>query len=132
MDKETWKLAGKKDETFKAFKARTIEEQTENIRQAAKRATKDPEGKPILHTVLRSVARSGMSRVIHVGYIDEKTGQLRQLNYAASVVLDCKIKQTDTGEGVYIYGCGMDMGFHLVHSLGLSIGDGYLFTHRWI
>ena len=36
-------------------------------------------------------------------------------------------------DGYRVGGCGMDMGFHLVHELGYRLfNDGYSLKHEWI
>lgn len=69
-----------------------------------------------IFTTLRSVARSGMSRVIALHVI--RDGELLTLDYNAAIVLGRQFKRTPTGYGVRADGCGMDMGFELVYSLG--------------
>jgi hypothetical protein len=63
--------------------------------------------------VLRSVSRSGMSRVIDLKVIED--GEMRGLGWTAARALGDKY---DTkAEGIKVPGCGMDMGFHIVYSL---------------
>ena len=69
-----------------------------------------------VYTVLHHVSKSGMTRdiglcVVHKGEIVTISGYVaRVLGY----------KHSDNG-GVRTGGCGMDMGFHLVHSLSYAI-----------
>ncbi len=95
------------------------------------------------------VARSGMSRTIHVRTIAK--GEPRQWDWHVARVLGLTL----TDDGVRIGGCGMDMGFQIVYLLGRHLwpkgsslpkgrhgrnGDtsgfetdgGYLLTHRWL
>ena len=75
-----------------------------------------------IHTILRHVSQSGMSRDISVVFIT-KTGETRCLDYATHILLECPLAKRD---GVKIGGCGMDMGFHVVYGLSrILYGDGY-------
>lgn len=92
-----------------------------------------PKGSTV-YTILRNVSRSGMGRTIGVvGLLkgDEPHTQMYFIhpNHAVSVVLDYTLKR----DGVYLGGCGMDMGFHLVNSLGYALWyDGYALKHEWL
>lgn len=88
-----------------------------------------------IYTILRHVSSSGMSRRISLvaSVIDPHTGknEILNLDYWAAKVLDYKIDR-DKG-GLKVAGAGMDMGYHIVHSLGHALyGNGYTFTHRWL
>ena len=100
-----------------------------------------PKGSTV-HCTVQSVSRSGMSRVISIqGYwrdengkvaLDEKTGEPWQVfpNYAASLALDWPLVK-GSRDGVKVSGCGMDMCFHLVHTLSsILYGDGCSLSHR--
>lgn len=65
-----------------------------------------------VHTILRHVSTSGMSRRISLIKIHE--GDTISLDYQAAKLMDCRI--ADKG-GIVASGCGMDMGFHLVYNL---------------
>ena len=98
-----------------------------------------------IYCMLRHVSTSGMSRRISLFIVNN--GELDSLDYAASRALDWKI--SDKG-GIVVSGCGMDMGFHLVYSLGASVwptgtptphgtrngtpdsAGGYALKHSWI
>jgi hypothetical protein len=71
-----------------------------------------------VYTILRHCSASGMTRDISVITIDEK-GDTRQWDYAVANVLG--YSRSSKGEGVRVSGCGMDMGFHLVYSLGRAL-----------
>lgn len=76
-------------------------------------------------TVLRSVSRSGMSRSIDLYTFACENGQVshRWLSYHVARVLG---GWDDRRECVKVSGAGMDMGFHLVHSLGYALWpDGF-------
>ncbi len=71
-----------------------------------------------VHTILDHVSRSGMSRTIRVILID-KDGDVSHPNYAISTLLG--YPRAKRGDGFNVGGCGMDMGFHVVHSLGYAL-----------
>ena len=86
-----------------------------------------------LYTVLRSVSRTGMSRVIDVYYLANgdanKDGTLRppvKMWLSYRIAKACGLTFMDSGrhgtrngaEGIKIGGCGMDMGFEIVYTLG--------------
>lgn len=75
-----------------------------------------------VYTVLRHCARSGMSRSIDLfAIIDEKPFNI---SYWAARVMDDRIDGKHGG--IKIGGCGMDMGFALVHQLSYALhGAGY-------
>lgn len=82
----------------------------------------------VVYTILRSVSRSGMSRVISV--VTVNGGDVRQFDYTLEQMLGYKMAP-DTG--VKVAGCGMDMGFHLVYTLSQALyGDGYALKQRWL
>jgi len=88
-----------------------------------------PKGSTIF-TVLRHVSTSGMSRRISVVQV-KGADNVRQWDYPAAKALDWKLHPKS--EGIVVGGCGMDMGFHLVYTLGQVLhGDGYAFNHRWL
>lgn len=98
-----------------------------------------------VYTVLRHVSRSGMRR--EIGIVIFRDGVDLHPNYAASKVLGWKLGKRD---GLIVGGCGMDMGFHLVYSLGCALwpngtpephgtrngepdsAGGYALKHRWL
>lgn len=74
-----------------------------------------------LYTETKNVSRSGMSRVIQVIKISCLDGQpsLLYLGYSVALALDWKYDKER--EGVKVGGCGMDMGFHVIHMLGYAL-----------
>ena len=70
-----------------------------------------------VHTILDHVSRSGMSRNIRVVLL--KDGEAFHPNYAVSVVLG--MSRAKHGDGIVANGCGMDMGFNIVHNLGYAL-----------
>lgn len=80
-----------------------------------------------VYTILRRVSSSGMSRDISVVIV--QGGSIRNLDALVSDA--CGIKEAESGPGLRIGGCGMDMGFHLVYSLGRALfPDGFGMTGR--
>jgi hypothetical protein len=73
-----------------------------------------------VYTILRHVSASGMQRRISLCTIVD--GEIRHLDRLAADAMD----DTDTGNGIKVSGCGMDMGFHLVYNLGRTLWpDGF-------
>ena len=74
-----------------------------------------------VYTILRHVSRSGMQREISL--VVMRNGEPRNITYLAARVLDYRIGKRD---GLVVGGCGMDMGFHIVHNLGYALyPDGF-------
>ena len=107
-----------------------------------------------VYTCLRRVSGSGMSRQIsvHIPLIElqsvapkdgekrknKKVAVIRDIsNYVATVI---DYRQNDRSGALVVGGCGMDMGFHVVYSLGRSLypakdgqrDGGYSFKHEWL
>lgn len=75
-----------------------------------------------LHTILKHVSRSGMSRSIAVIGVDE--GKPVDVSWAVARVTEMPFDR-DRG-GVKVGGRGMDMGFHLAYSLSRTLWpDGF-------
>lgn len=66
-----------------------------------------------ISTLVHSVSSSGMSRRISLYIVDGQ--EIRNIDHWVSVITG--YKQSDKG-GLVVGGCGMDMGFHLVYTLG--------------
>ena len=99
-----------------------------------------------VYTVLRSVAGSGMSRVISVHIVDAD-GRIRCVDALAA---DATGYSLAAKGGIKMTGCGMDMGFALVYSLGAALwpdgtpephgrrngepdsSGGYALRHEWL
>ena len=74
-----------------------------------------------IHTILRHVSRSGMYRVI--GLVITHAGGSRRIDYLAAGLLKGYDSRHD---GCKAFGCGMDMGFHLVYNLSRQLfPDGF-------
>lgn len=95
-----------------------------------------------LYTILEHRAASGMSRWIRclLIKIDEKgKPYFLHPNHAVSVVLG--LRRDRKHEGVFVSGCGMDMGFHVAYELGHALwpdgtpnqpNGGYALKHQWL
>ena len=100
----------------------------------------------IVYTVLRHVARSGLQRSIQLKVTED--GDICDISGPTAVLLDASLDLKRGG--IKISGCGMDMGYALVHNLGMTLwpqgtpeshgmrnGEpdsfgGYALKHRWI
>ena len=106
-------------------------------RQAADAANRARPGST-LYTTTVSVSRSGMVRTIKL--IGVRDGMPLDLSHFAAYVLGWPMARD--GSGVRVSGAGMDMGFHLVHSLGRHVWPDYEpyeledmpypYTQRWL
>lgn len=100
-----------------------------------------PEG-TTLYTILRSVSRSGMTRIIDVRIIRPNAkAEVEVLCVRVPEVGSGYAKDAETasrwGGDYRVIGCGMDMGFDLVSYLSrLAFPDAkrpdYYFAHRWL
>lgn len=72
-----------------------------------------------VYTILRHCSASGMSRRISLACIEN--GRVRTLDHLAASLMDDKV--SDKG-GIVVSGCGMDMGFHIVSTLGVYMWPG--------
>lgn len=85
-----------------------------------------PKGTTV-HTIVTRVSASGMSRNIEVLAVD--CGDITNVSWAVAAILDWKFDQK--WGGVKVSGCGMDMAFHLVDSLGYALyGNGNTLNKR--
>ena len=69
-----------------------------------------------VYTVLKHVSRSGMMRHIQLQIV--RDGDICDITYHAACVMGDPIAKNG---GIRVSGCGMDMGFHLVYSLGRTL-----------
>jgi len=68
-----------------------------------------------VYTIVTHVSRSGMMR--HIRCITMRNNEPLDISYMVAKVLHWKI----TDDGVKVEGCGMDMGFHMIHNLGYAL-----------
>lgn len=117
----------------------TKAQQAERADAIAKLREMLPPGTEV-YTILRHVSRSGMMR--HISLVIIKDGELVDITWRASKALDWPMSKD---HAIKVGGCGMDTGFHLVHSLSYAIhghdnhgGEGVtrsgyiLLKHRWL
>lgn len=69
-------------------------------------------------TILRHCSASGMFRVIDMKVIAIEDGKAEVYHIGYNVAVLLGLSYDTKREGIKISGCGMDMGFHLVYSLG--------------
>lgn len=99
-----------------------------------------------IYTVLRHVSRSGLQRSIQLKVVEE--GDLIDISWSVAALLDASLDAKHGG--IKVSGCGEDMGYALVHDLGMTLwpqgtdkphgtrnGEpdsfgGYALKHRWI
>jgi len=88
-----------------------------------------PEGSTA-YTLVTKVAPSGMSRHIMVAGSSKK-GHVQNMSWYIAELLGWKYKPNT--RSVFVGGCGMDMGFHLVYTLSnILYEDGYAIEHQWL
>lgn len=92
---------------------------------------------PTLHTILRHVSASGMTRDISLVYV--KDGQLYNVTYSAALALSWPLSERSGYRAIRVGGCGMDMGFHLVYTLSSVLfrnstdsDAGYTLKQEWL
>ena len=87
-------------------------------------------------TIVRSVAKSGMSREISVVIPLVNDGHVRQFvhpSYTIAALLGRSYSEKNGHNAVVCRGCGMDMGFDLVYNLSSVLyGDGYKIKQEWL
>ncbi len=81
-----------------------------------------------IYTVLRSASKSGLSRSISFFII--KNGDIHYINHDIAKLLGYRFNKFF--DGLIVKGCGMDVGFHVVHTLLRELGAGLTIRHRWI
>ena len=86
-----------------------------------------------LHTILRHVSASGMSRVISVVYVGAD-GDILSLDYLISQLGHYnRTPASSRHDGLKVSGVGMDMGFAVVYDVAQTIfNDGYALKQRWL
>lgn len=112
-------------------KLKIAKEDRETAREGLLKLFAAGEHRPVVYTVLRHVARSGMMRRIdlYVMEIDQRTGEARPryISGWAAAVLGEKYWPND---GIRVNGCGMDMGFHLAYQLSRALYNATMEAHK--
>jgi hypothetical protein len=87
-----------------------------------------------LHTILRNVSSSGMSRVISVVYVDPQSSEILNLDYLISQLgVYKRTPSSSRHDGLKVGGVGMDMGFAVVYDISQTVfNDGYALKQRWL
>lgn len=82
----------------------------------------------VIHSIVRSVSQSGMSRKISL-FVTDKDGDIVDISWHVARVLDYTLDRDVFA--LKVKGAGMDMCFHLVYSLGHAMfPDGFTSTGR--
>lgn len=83
-----------------------------------------------IYTIVKQVARSGMSRRMNLYLI--RDNQPIWLTRRVAVALDMGFH--DESDTLIVRGCGMDMGFSTVYDLSRTLfdGNGYALNQRWM
>lgn len=113
-----------------------ISAQKRNEALAALREILKPGDK--VYTVIRSVSKSGMSRCMDVyAFPKNQKGECEKrylTGFCASLGIGTQsLEMWRRGDGMRVSGCGMDMGFHVVYTLGRMLwpeGNGKFVTGR--
>lgn len=71
----------------------------------------------VVYCILRHVSKSGMTR--HISFLSK---DLRGITHFVGLATGYKVSPKDGG--LVVGGCGMDMGFHVVYSLGRILFPG--------
>ncbi len=117
-------------ERLKAAEGRALHKAqcADTLRQIA------PAGSTV-YCVLRDVSRSGMSR--RISFFVLQDNRPRCIDYLISVLRVAGAVRHPSKEGLTVSGAGMDMGFHVVHSLASRLYPdvpraGYSLNHEWL
>lgn len=101
------------------FSKALIAEWTEELRRDLKPGD-------TLHTVLRGVSASGMTRYIDVYRLTCIDGKVEKWYYSPRVAAIAGYTFDEKRDCIKVEGCGMDMGFSLVYNLSRTLfPDGY-------
>lgn len=90
----------------------------------------------VVYTVLRHVSRSGMTRGIDLYLIQDNRPRCITFTAGHAIGSPQSFKDWKEGKGLRVSGCGMDMGFSLVHDLSrVLFGNTSLqggLHHEWL
>ena len=89
---------------------------------------------PKVYTVLRHVSSSGLSKDISLKTVHD--GQIIDITYYTAKAIGDTLKERNGQRAIRVTGGGMDLGYHLVHSLSMSLyfgqdRAGYALSHDW-
>ena len=92
---------------------------------------------PVIHTILRHVSASGMTRDISLIYV--KSGAIHNITYSAALALEWALSERSGNRAIRVQGVGMDMGFHTVYTLSrvlyrgtVETDAGYILSQAWL
>lgn len=86
-----------------------------------------------VYTLIRSVSASGMSRTMSVKIV--RDNRIDDITFYVAHALDYPLVEVNGSRAIRVSGGGMDMGFHVVYSLGRVLfrgqgeDPGYLLNH---
>ena len=90
--------------------------------------------RPTAYTILKSVSSSGMSRTMKV--VTYHNGQVLDITwYVAKATQVGTLTEKNGQRVIRVGGAGMDIGFHLVYSLGVALyglEGGYKIKQEWL
>jgi hypothetical protein len=92
--------------------------------EAVKRLREEIKPGETLHTILRHVSKSGMSRSISIVQLKCKRGKPQNYDWSYLVAKAIGENIDQTYDGIKIGGAGMDMGFELVYRLSMALYGG--------
>ena len=80
-------------------------------------------------TTTLHVSKSGMTRLIKFFVIRDNS----PLYLTNTIIEKLGYKPNKHWDSIVVRGCGMDMGYHVVHNLSYALfGKGYNLKHRWL
>jgi hypothetical protein len=90
--------------------------------------------KPKVYTVLRHISSSGLSKDISLKTVQD--GEIIDITYYVAKAIGDTLKERNGQRAIRVTGGGMDLGYHLVHSLSMSLyfgqdRAGYVLSHDW-
>lgn len=78
-------------QSVRSFFVDQIELCMEALQDAAQRASKGKDGKPVFYTSLHRKTRSGRTCIYAVHYFDEARGEMQSLNYVTALLLSLRL-----------------------------------------
>lgn len=109
-----------------AYRQQSVDQLKSLIHQVSA-VLKPDNSDPTVFSVVRSVAKSGMTR--HIDFFLIVDGDLRCITADISAVLGIRMAKTG---GLFVQGCGRDMAYHIIDSVQRSIPGLPRFLHRAI
>ena len=115
----------------------TAQEKTQEKKECLERCKEWFKRGDTVHTICDHVSASGMTRHIRlIQLASDADGKAFALHptYCAAKALGWRVTRSKLGHDcIVVGGCGMDMGYHLVHTLSrVLFDDGYALKHEWL